>query len=378
MDKVKTMKKTLIKLIILFSIVFVFVSCNDPIFFIVHQEIPILKPFIDGSPTNFVILNKTMYVASGKQIYSYSGSSWSKWSKLDGRVVDLAVTSNSLYAIYLNSQDSGDGTIRNCTSGSNLSLSNVQSIHAAGDVLFACTRNNDNKYSIHFRKEGASSFKSIPYTSREFMLNGAASNDTYYYLCTSEGIYYASKSLIDTPSTLPDKLPVIEENKNFVGIIELNNNFVAAITDDGKLFEINGTSTRTAAELKDRLSSGALALWKRYKDDTMPSLLLVGRRDFYYSTSSSYTNGYVEIALNTTTGGIAGSSFNDPGTGTPSSIDNYDRYVSSLGKKPVNHIIQTPPDINPKMTLFAATHQDGVWSYKDRGNGKGEQWNAED
>jgi len=370
------MKKTLIKLLILFSIVFAFVSCNDPIFFIVHEEIPILKPFIDGSPTNFVTLGDNIYVASGKKIFIFrkNANKWAKWNELDGRIGGLAATNNSLYAFYLNSKDSGGGRIRNCTSGSNLSLSNVQSIHAAEDVLFACTR-NDNNYTISYINDTSpGSFKSIADSNSE--LHGAAFDGTYYYLCVNEGIYYVDKSQIDTASDLP----VLGDNFNFTGIIKLGKDYVAAITNDGKLYEIqNAAIIREAAKFSDsRHSTGALALWYRDINDTMPSLLLAGRKEMYYSTSSNYTNGYVEITLDTIKGEISGSSFRDPGKDSPSSIDNYDRYVSSLGKKPVNHIIQAPAAINEKMTLFASTQQNGVWSYKNRGDGKGEQWNAEE
>lgn len=361
------MKKTLIKLIFLFSIVFILGACNDPIFFLVHEEIPILKPFIDGSPTNFVILGDDMYVASGKKIFIYrkNTNKWAEWGKLEGRVVGLAATNSSLYALYLKN-DSADGRIRNCSSGSDLNFLNVQSIHASDDVLFACVRNDDTYTISYINNSSTGTFQNIAHSE----LHGVASNSTYYYLCVSEGIYCVEKSLSTT------SLQVLGNDNGFTGIIELKNDFVAAITDDGKLYEIKNLEIRKAAEFNDdRYSTGALALWYRYNTDTMPSLLLVGRKEIYYSTSSSYTNGYVEITLNTTTGSISGSGFSEPGKGTPTSIDNYDPYLSSLGKKPVNHIIQTPATIDSNMTLFASTQQDGVWSYKDRGSG--ELWNAE-
>jgi hypothetical protein len=372
MDRVKTMKKTFIKIIILFSIVYALISCNEPIFFIVSEETQILKTFIDGSPTNFVIFDDAMYVASGKKIFIYrkNTNKWAEWKKLDGRIVGLATTTSSLYAIYLSKNDTNDGRIKNCGSDSDLNLSNVQSIHASGNVLFACTR-NENKYSIYYIDDSSvNGLKKIDDYNSE--LRGVASNNTNYYLCVSEGIYYTGKSLSNTSN-----LSVIGKGYDFTGIIELKNNYIAAISNDGKLYEINNTTITEAAKFSDtRNSTGALALWYRYKTDTMPSLLLVGRKEMYYTTSSNYTNGYVEITLNTTTGGISGS-FSEPGKSTPTSIDKYDSYVSSLGKKPVNHIIQTPNEIDEKMTLFASTQQDGVWSYKNRGDGKGEQWNAE-
>jgi hypothetical protein len=392
MDKVRIMmKKTLIKLIILFSIVFILVSCNDAIFYIVSEEIPILKPYIDGSPTNFVEYNGKLYVASGKQIYSYSNNNWSEWKKLNNRTVALAATNASLYALYLNN-DSGNGRIRNCSSDSDLSLSNVQSIHASGNVLFVCVRSDETSYTIHFRREGDPGFTRIPGTYPSF-LNGVASDATHYYLCIYEGIFYVEKSLIN----FPDPIPVLGRSYEFTGIIELKNNYIAAIDIDGILYEINNLTLRqrTSKFSDDRQSSGALAIWYRYNTDTMPSLLLVGRRETYDSSSSKYTNGYVEISLDTNPtikdpitdapipnpryGGISGSSFREPGKGTPSSIDNNDSYVSSLGKNVVNHMIQAPNTIDSKMTLFASTHKDGVWSYRFRKVGRDEnwQWNAE-
>lgn len=371
MDKVRTMK-IFLKLLILFPIIFSFVSCNDPIFNTVFGETPILKPYIDGSPTNFVEYNGKLYVASGKQIYSYNGNSWSKWKKLGDRIGALAATtgaSASLYAFYL--YNDNEGKIRNCTADAEVSLSgNVQSIHASGDTLFASVR-SDNKYSFHF-KEGSAAFKTISDTTSDSELNGVASDNTYYYLCTySSGIFYVDKSQINTASNLP----VIEKDARFTGIIELKtNDRVAAITQKGVLYEIFNASADKKAEFSDdRYSTGALAVWYRYNDDTSPSLLLIGRSEYYYSTNTGYTNGYVEITLDNT--GISGSGFNDPGKGTPSSIDNYDPYVSSLGKKPVIHLIQAPAAIDSTMTIFASTQQSGVWSYRSRDGVT--QWNAE-
>jgi len=125
----------------------------------------------------------------------------------------------------------------------------------------------------------------------------------------------------------------------------------------------------------NRSSTGALAVWYSNNTDTNPALLLAGRKENYYTSSSGYTNGYVEITLNTVSGGISGEIFSEPGLGSPSSIDNNARYVSSLGKEPVNHIMQTPSGIDPNMRLFASTQQHGVWSYRDRGEGM--VWNAE-
>jgi len=372
MDKVKTMK-IFFKLIILFSIVFSLFSCNDPVFYTVFKETPILKPFIDGSPTNFAEYGGKLYVASGKQIYSYNGNSWSKWKKLSERVGCLAATTGAngaLYAIYL--EKDNEGRIRNCTADSDVSLSgNVQSIHASGDTLFASVRESDGKYRFHFKK-GSASFTIIPDTTSSSELNGVASDGIYYYLCTFSGIFYVDKTNINTESNLP----VLEKDAGFNGIIELekNNHRVAAITKKGVLYEIfNAIASEKAKFSDDRDSTGALAFWYNVYDDPQPSLLLVGRSEYHYSTSTGYTSGYVEITLDAN--GISGSSFSDPGKGSPTSVDDHERYISSLGKRPVIHLIQAPAAIDSKMTLFVSTQQNGVWSYRNRDGIA--QWNAE-
>jgi hypothetical protein len=367
------MKITFIKIIILSLAVFFFSTCNDPIFFIIHEEIPVIPPLINGSPTNFAVFNNKMYVASGKNIYEYNGNSWYKWKELGSFVMGLAATNSSLYALYL---DGSERKIKQFPSDTNLSLSNVQSIHAAGDnVLFASAGDN-NDYTIYYKEDSVSTFKPISNTNSASILNGVAYDTVYYYLCTYSGIFCVRNDDIDTSSTKID--PASDDG--FTGIISLTNEYCAAISRNGKLYQIKDAEKSESAKFSDeRYSTGALAIWYKESTDypTTPSLLLVGRREKYYSTSTGYTYGYVEVTLNTTTGGISGSSFSDPGKNSLSSVNNNDRYVSSLGKKPVNHIIQTPADINTNMTLFASTQQNGVWSYRNRNDGNDTYWNAE-
>jgi hypothetical protein len=375
------MKIKLIKIIIFFPIIFFLGSCNDPIFFKVHEESPVLKPFIDGSPANFVEYNSKLYVASAKKIFSYSNNRWSEWKKLGDFVMCLAATeasspaNSSLYALYL---DNNNGRVRrffnNGNSSEDLNTSyNVQSIHASGNILFVSVRNNDTYTIYYLNEDSPSGLNEIAGTNSASKLYGVASDDAYYYLCTYSGIFCV---LID-PVSLSAQSDVLGSSLGFTGIIKLNDDYSAAVCNNGDLYEINNAAITKVASFNDsRYSTGALALWYRNIDDLKPSLLLVGRKEYHYSTDTGYSNGYVEIELDTATGGIkSGAGFNEPGKNALSSIDNNDRYVSSLGKKPVNHIIQTPAHIDGNMTLFASTQQDGVWSYRDRGNGM--TWNAE-
>jgi hypothetical protein len=375
--------KKFFKILILFSIVFFIGSCSDPIFFTVFNETPKLKPYIDGSPTNFAEYDGKLFVASGKKIFEYNGT-WSEWGKLGDRIRDLAATTGSnasLYARYLEN-DSGNGKIRNLKTNTTLNLSNVQSIHANGDVLFVSVRTSPSKadtasYEISYKKETDAGFTKISLEKTDSLLVGVASNSSNYYLCAKTGIYRVPRTIgtvVYTPVLTPGGDDV------FTGIINLGNtNHIAAISSKGKLYEIDNTDTiRTVRDSdfgSNRNSTGALAVWYRNNTDANPALLLVGRRETYMSNSSGYTNGYVEFTLEAS-GKISSGSFNEPGPpSSPSSIDNNERYVSSLGKEIVNHMIQTPKAIDTSMRLLASTQQNGVWSYRDRG--EGERWNSE-
>jgi hypothetical protein len=371
------MKTTFIKILFLSSVIFYFGSCSDAIFYTVTQESPLLDPLIGGSPANFAVFNNDMYVASGKKIFIYrnGGSKWSGWKKLDSFVIQLAATDNSLYALILN-KSNGKIILYDNANDSWTDINsayNVQSIYACENVLFASVRNNDNKYTIYYFDESASNLAEITDTNSDYVLNGAVSDNNYYYLCAYSGIFCVLKNT----SPLSAQSDVLGSNYNFTGIIKLNNDYSAAICKNGDLHEINNAVITKAASFNDvRYSTGALALWKRYSTDTMPSLLIAGRKEYYYSTETGYSNGYVEIELDTTGRISTDAQFREPGKNALSSIDNNDRYVSSFGKKLINHIIQTPASVDKNMTMFASTQKDGVWSYKD--HGEGIIWNAEE
>ena len=400
------MKIYLLKLLTLFLIIYSLGSCRNPIFYTVTQETPLIPPLIDGSPSNFAILNNEMFVASGKTIFNFNENNknnngeiiWKNWQSLDNfnenekisYVAGLATTDNSLYALCLINDK---GKIRRYYKEAdsykhedfNGPKYNFQSIYTSGNVLFACVRNDDRTYTVFYKEEGAD-FIEIPpikiplensnFKTLDYILNGVASDSNYYYLCTYSGIFYVEIVNINSSAATILKNEEDKAYTGFTGIINLNGNYVAAINKNGDLYEINDAKVVKKASFNDRReSTGALAIWKD-KDQTK-SLLLVGRSEYYYSTISRYTNGYVEIELDET-GIKEGANFREPGgNNSPTTIDNYDRYVSSLGKKIINHFIQMPFAIDEKMTLFASTQKNGVWSYRDHNDGEGETWNAE-
>ncbi|MDR0320070.1 MAG: hypothetical protein LBI28_01070 [Treponema sp.] len=389
------MKKTFFTSLIFVLVIFLFSACDDPVFFRVSQAQKIRDAFIGGSPTNFVVFKKVMYVASGKSMYKYEKNDqdkaeWKRWGEtFNDKIVSLAVTEEYLYALLLG--NSGSAKVRrytldndnNVTDRTDVALTDVQSIYSAGNVLFICVRiyinshktNNSYYYSIYHLQDGSIS-PTLFSTDKDFkaVLNGAAFDGTNYYLCTNTaGIFYAN----DPPgNTLTS---VDGSSVGFTGIITLDDDTVVAISRGGTLYKITTdeiTSISSFSNSSHRSNNGSLAILRNSDGDSI--LLLAGRQEsLTYSTTAGYTYGYLELQLDETTGGIKdGASFTDPGRGEVSSIQSYDTYVSSLGKNPVNHIIQAPYEIDEEMTLFASTQQYGVWSYRER-NGKME-WNAED
>jgi len=222
----------------------------------------------------------------------------------------------------------------------------------------------------------------------------------------------------DTDTKEPDTQTVIQRRSNkllFMGMIRLkdaNKSIIAIERDGGALYEIltddvlttlknkvtdtgsdpdsltllNKCQTETGAFWRmsqinnegkpirsittGSYAMGALALWE--DTDHYRKRLVVGRQGTLYSTS--YNNGYVEFNIDP-----YDSSFDKTDTDRSSmiTVDNRDRYSTNLGKHPVNHLFQTPEDIDVNMTFFASTQAAGLWSYRDRPSNGGLQWNAE-
>jgi len=385
---VKPMKKVFLILIVLIPLVLLFSTC-DPIFFIVSEETKLNDPRIDGSPTKIVEAGGYLWVASGKTLWQYNGSSWSKFTQSQA-IRDIAATAGY---IYINTGDNS-GIIKR-SSFSNISfsdiinspLSDAQSIYGIDNILFISDKKSPSQFSNFYLLDAASEPQAISIDVPDFnmsVLNGVAKDSTNYYLCSTTGIFKIS------PSQLGSSVFIIESDKTFTGIININDNIIAAIARGGSvspslhLISEDAVGSSVAdfpkhSEGRTFFSSGALGLW--YKPGAVrPSLLLVGRQDnLQYSSTTDYINGYLEISLDEgdeNPGKIIGS-FREPGTGSPASVDSNERFKTTLGKNPVNSIIQAPSSIDSNMTLFASTQQRGVWSYRPNNNGE-MYWNAEE
>ncbi|MDR3020710.1 MAG: hypothetical protein LBU66_07390 [Treponema sp.] len=208
-------------------------------------------------------------------------------------------------------------------------------------------------------------FTQIKTFSIDGELSGAAYDGTNYFICTKQAMY-----IYDDIDLSLNK--ITDEDQSFMGIIRLEDNSIVAINRDGELFNVTSSGIGNAiAKFEARRATGALAVWR--DSAKKPSLLLVGRQEINYSTSTGHTYGYMEITLDNN-GGISATSFHEPGKNTPTTIEDSDheRYLSTIGKLPVNHLFQADDGI-----LFASTQKDGVWSYRLRRENR-KYWNAED
>ena len=367
------------------TVLILFTTCYDPVFFRISQEVEPVEPLIKGSPTNIVAFKRAVYVASGNTLYQYTGttlgSSEPKWytaRKFDNmRILQIASTGEFLYVLYYKDSTPNNKTIERMNelrvwetvSVDTGSYNNIQNIYSAYNTLFISAANVSNStesYSFFYLSdEGADGLLG----SGE--IRGAAYDGTNYYICTKEGgIYKTDASLMNSQEI--SKIDVI-----YMGIINLedSNKTIAAITRDSELYildKASGASQPSGASFGGKYSTGALALW-RDKDDPTKRLLLAGRQDqLQYTTDSGYTYGYMELQLDAA--GPVGD-FSEPGKNSITSDINNDQFKSTIGKYPVSYIFQTPIYIDSNMRLFASTQKDGVWSYKTR-NGV-PQWNAE-
>jgi len=357
------------KLILFFFLtlaVLLFVTCNDPIFYIISLEEKILKPKIQGSPTNFVVFDGKMYVASGDSLYRYNGTDPGHngrglWDEIipGGRILSLAETSINLFILC---EESGKNVIKKCLVGStnwsnvNLGVDNIQSIFSTNDQLFIGAGDFGSFIILNADNNGNNSKELVD--ARRKILNGAAYNKStgIYYLSTKDMRHEVDGSIYSSDLTEAGTI-AIRNDTPFVGIININSNSIAAIDNNGVLYSIPSLSE--IAKFDGHLATGALAIWEN-------KLLLAGRQNkLESSVNSGYTYGYLELE-------IGKSEFREPGKNTPSTIIDGEngRYISTIGKCPVNHIFQAPDGV-----LFASTQKNGVWSYRQREDVW--HWNAE-
>jgi len=401
------MKTKKIKNLFLTLIILTLISCNADVFYKISKEDIPRIPMIEGSPTNFILFNNVMYVAGShkkdkkttiKILASYSDGNWvikeiekekvkqdNKEIELSSNIIQLAATNTDLYAIaYLDTHPYISTKLMKITLDNEKKLNwtqidisddykEIQAIYTVNETIYLLTKKNNVKvfeYAV-FSYDGINSpqilFSGETPQGKTLTMTGAIlSNDGTIFLCTDNGIYKEDGTLIEGT-----------EGMQFTGIIKLDDGTIIAIARDNILYQINSNGITERAKFYNdknehdtsRWASGAIALCNNGNN----KFLLVGRQDKSYSASSGYIYGYVEMQLGDS-GEIINNTFKEPGIGDFSSIwgdDANERYISSLGIHPVNHICQAPDGV-----LFAATQQNGVWAFRERDDGW--SWNAEE
>jgi hypothetical protein len=370
---------------------FALAACNDPIFYTVSQEVAPIEPRIKGGPTNLTVWNNYMYVASGNTLHRYNNGNWASGAaegvskpQPGGTINSLAATTNYLYALCYTSDSVNSSVIRQFggTSWKDLSDTTItkdgfhsRSIYApdpsSGYVFIGAEKRISEHYTfaVFYTDDGGSINKidGIDETTEAELKGAAYDGANYYYLCTKGGIYYAT--------SVSGKFEQVKDSggKNFAGIIKLDPSYIAAIGRNGQLYKVDNAGISGTSNIPNSyLSTGALAIWEDPQDSNS-RLLLAGQQSNVIS-ASAYSNGYVELTLDTNGNPVSG--FREPGTGSPSSVVSNDRYKSTIGRLPINFMFQAPKEVDSGRRLFASTQSGGVWSYRERN--RIPQWNAED
>jgi len=349
-------------------------ACSDPIFYTISREVPIELPIISGSPVNFAKIGSKLYTASGKGLWEYNHGNgkwtWEKTNSPGGWIRSIAASGDYLYVV---SENNGNVSLkRNYMAASVweslIGSGDIQSVFSADDNIFYSVRNGDT-YSIYHFNTPSTPIAGLSAVSE---LRGVVSDGTtpgsHYFICTRNGIYHA---LISAPNaaTLVDG----SNDKNFVGIISLDNK-IAAVTRDFNLHNVSVSGIGVAVANIDGTrykATGALAEWSNTDG---VKLLLVGREDTETSTNTGHTFGYVEIQFDTGQANhpFEGFSYKNPGSGDAdkTTVDSAETFASTIGVNSVNHIFQFDQNV-----LFASTQTNGVWECYRRNNGQRE-WNT--
>ncbi|MDR2542370.1 MAG: hypothetical protein LBC80_02845, partial [Treponema sp.] len=280
------------KMFIFFLAFFLLGACNDPIFFLISEEIPLIPPLIKGSPTNFVLfedkneddeLEKYIFAASGRNIFRYKDGFWEEnYLKLDYRIGQLAATKDYLYVLCL--RDTGSAvTIKllRYDRAEWKEITNTCNDYTVIQTIFSPNL-DDNKlyigahkssrtdgvleYAILFVDGGEDEIKPTGITGIRALLNGVASNGSDTFFSTRNGIYLAGGSTTPIPT-----FPATDDNDNpttitnFSRIIKLPDNNVVALTQSGNVHQFSAANivrTPVASFPENRGdATGSFAIW---------------------------------------------------------------------------------------------------------------------
>jgi len=403
---VKSMRKNLVyKYLFYFALALILCTCKDPVFYAISLEVKLAEPRIKGVPTNFVIYDGRMYVASGETLYAYNSGTepdktafWSTEAKPGGNILQIASTGNYLYALCSTDQNNNGKTVIKRFDKENSSwpetggiandFDKIQNIFAAGDMLFimASTSTYNTTFYTILYIDSSETINELIITNTDQndtgIINGAAcvyNDKKLYFLSTKDRGVYRIDDINDGAYLIKYKdTNGNDVNINFSGIINLqdDDSTILLVARNGEVYTVKDSIVKIENVSMGKMATGALAIWRENDLPSSNRLLLAGRQDsLSYSINSGYTYGYLELELDVN-GIRSGKNFVEPGKEPLSTVTENERYLSTIGKYPLNYIFQVPAAIDSGMITFASTQKSGVWSYRER---KGIfQWNAEE
>jgi hypothetical protein len=389
-----------LRLLTVILLVFFSITCKqDPIFDIIATETKPTKPRIEGAPTNMVLFkwkgDEIMVVASGRlHWYKKKNNIDSGWDAFEyyippagGKIISLAVTKSRLYALCFDDQGS-NAVLRYIEDGSSVwtgveSVPNypIQSIYADPDKeqLFVGARKSNNNIFALFYLDPDIGDSLILLKDGTGLLSGAVYRDydNYFYLCTRGEFFKVDADNFEYEqlkyNTVFMGMIKLDDNKTVI-TVERNDGYLNEIKEDGTLGRMDGTFGNAISTGK--YATGAFGLWEDNLNPSRKMLIAGVQGGLYSSSSTSYSHGYVEFDL------LPDSTFNYSSsrreTSGLQSVHDAERYTTSLGRHPINHLFQAPKDVDAQMTFFASTQTAGLWSYRFRPDNDGWQWNAEE
>ncbi|MCL2800877.1 MAG: hypothetical protein FWD28_03880 [Treponema sp.] len=355
------MKKNIF--IFLLLSILIFSGCNEPVFYTVSNETPPIPPLMPGGPTKFAAVGTTnLYVASARSLYMFDGNEWTNANAPPGsHIRDIAANGSTLYAVVV---DGGRGRLMQSTAPAlttwtpspwnSTVYTDIATVHLSGSGILVGASNPSRSDWATLNLNGSEVRSSGDFTHTGIVRASASSN---FYI-TTKGIRSSTNGALVPGS----------ENIIFTGITTIGSGTVA-MSRDGRLFSVGGSVSEELSMERPSNSRGALLYWTD-PTDTNNRILLAGTQDLANNYDASDTHGYMELVLSPTGGIVTGNTFKWPGT-SPTTVENYERFVSSLRKHGLIDLVL----FNNR--LFASTIQNGVWSLKDHKDGYGVYWNAE-
>jgi hypothetical protein len=375
---------------------FIILSCaQDSIFFYISNEPEPKDPIVAGSVTNIVVAHNRAYAGTrmSKKIYHFTeADKWKSVKIQGGSLGDLASDGTDLYVLhypggnplkssFVKKYDPVTNAEQPWTDILSETGSSIQTLYGAGGFIFAGAQNTSNRTSYAILKYNPND-PTIPnpgfvqLVSNTSLLSGATeiTKDGDIFLSTAgSGVYEYDRTTVK---------PEVVISGYITGIIATGE-VITAVSSGGTVFRYDPSQAEPLSSFSKSVNfTGAMAVWNQYNPDSTPewkpALLLLGVR------GSSYSHGYRELVLENEKPTDA---FYTPGTHTVTSVKSKSKYDASIGKHPVQFILQLPKDVfannvyrdpaDPdnegwEPLIFASTSRNGLWSYR---NGT---WNAED